>query len=171
MILLLGSAGWLSFTHYRAGQDAFLAAQSELDTATSLARQIVLLRQKPDRATMQSRSDQSLAQTIEASAVASGLAREQVARIEPHAPRRLGDSDYLEHATVVQLDNVTLSQLATTLAALRSGAAGPEQLRVSSLRISAPYQDDSPGGVEPWNAELTLTYLVYSPKTTAPRKS
>lgn len=40
------------------------------------------------------------------------VAQESISRIEPQQPRRYGDSDYLDHSTVLQLDGVTLPQLA-----------------------------------------------------------
>jgi hypothetical protein len=162
---------WFSWQHYSEGRESFLAAQHELNQSASLANQIILLRQKPDRAAAQSRSEQSLAEVIEKSATASRVSRDKVARVEPQQPRRAGESDYLEHATLVQLDGVTLAQLASTLSTLRSSGAGLEQLRVSALRISAPYQAAASQGPESWNVELTLSYFVYSPKTAVPRKS
>jgi hypothetical protein len=171
IVAALAAPCWFSWLHYSEGRESFLAAQHELDQSASLANQILLLRQKPDRAAAQSRSEQSLAEAIEKSAAAAGVSREKVARVEPQQPRRAGESDYLEHATVVQLDGVTLAQLANTLTTLRSSGAGLEQLRVSALRISAPYQAAASQGPEPWNVELTLSYFVYSPKTAAPRKS
>jgi len=169
-VVTLAATGWFSFVHFDDARRSFESAQQELGRSVSLANQIALLRQKPDRAAVQSRSEQALAEAIEKSAAAAGVAREQVARVEPQQPRRSGDSDYLEHATVVQLDGITLGQLAGALAALRS-TSGLEQLRVSTLRIAAPYQAAASQGAEPWNVELTLSYFVYSPKTAAPRRS
>jgi hypothetical protein len=166
----LATIGWLSFDHYDHERQFFERLSGELAQASSLSQQIALLRQKPDRAASQSRSDQSLAETIEKSTASAGLAREQIARIEPQQPRRSGESEYLDHSTVVQLDGVSLAQLASTVVALR-GHEGLEQLRVSTLRIAAPFQTAQSGDMEVWNVELTLTYYVYSPKTAAARKS
>jgi hypothetical protein len=170
ILTVLGVAGWFSFAHFSEARQQFTDAVQDLEQSTALAEQITLLRQKPDRAVTQSRSEQALAEAIEKSAIAAGVARERVARIEPQQPRRAGDSDYLEHATVVQLDGVTLAQLAATLTSLRASGAGHDQLRVSALRISAPYQAAASAGAEPWNVELSLSYFIYSPKTIAPRR-
>lgn len=170
IVACLAVLGWLSFDHYDQRRRSFEQLTSELDQASGLARQIELLRQKPDRAVTQSRSDQSLAEVIETSASTAGVAREQIARIEPQQPQRSGESDYLDHSTVVQFDGIGLPQLASMLAALR-GSPGLEQLRVSTLRLAAPFQTAQSGDTEVWNVELTLTYYVYSPKTDRPRKS
>lgn len=170
VVSAMATLGWLSFDRFDRRREEFRRLSAELEQAAGLSRQIELLRQKPDRAAAQSRSDQSLAQSIEKSTAAAGMAREQIARIEPQQPRRTGESDYLEHGTVLQLDGVTLSQLASMLSALRQGEQ-LQQLRVSALRLAAPFQTAASGDAEVWNIELTLTYCVYSPKTAAARKS
>jgi hypothetical protein len=144
-LMLLLAAGWLSYRHFENGRTRFASAQQDLDEAAALAQQIKLLRQKPDRAAASSRSEQSLAEAIEKSTAAAGLAREQIARIDPQPPRRAGDTDYLEHATMVQVDGVRLDQLAQAMQALRS-TPGLDQLRVSAMRISTPYQAASSEG-------------------------
>jgi type II secretory pathway component PulM len=169
-LALLLAACWLSYRQYENGRARLASAQQDLEEAATLAQQITLLRQKPDRAAASSRSEQSLAEAIEKSTAAAGLVREQIARIEPQPPRRAGDTDYLEHATMVQIDAVRLDQLAQAIQALR-GVAGLDQLRVSAMRISAPYQAPSIEGPETWNVELTLTYFVYSPKPAARQRS
>jgi hypothetical protein len=166
---LLLVAGWLSYGHYVGAQTTFDDAQQELQQAVGLVQQIEVLREKPDRARVESRSEQALAEAIEKSAAGSGVDRERIARIEPQQPRRAGDTEYLEHATVVQFDGITLAQLAQAVQALR-GVAGLDQLRVSTLRVSALYQAGEGGGPENWNVELTLTYFVYSPKPAAAKR-
>jgi hypothetical protein len=168
-VVVVATAGWFSLDHYQQRREAFERLSSEVQQASHLARQIELLRLKPDRAASQSRSEQSLAEAIEKATASAGLAREQIARIEPQQPRRAGESDYLEHGTVLQLDGVPLPQLASMLTALRSGE-GLQQLRVSTLRLAAPFQTAQSQDAEVWNAELTLTYYVYSPKTAAAPK-
>ena len=174
MNLLMASSlvmiGWLAFGHYDQRRRGYEELVAELEQTSSLGRQIEILRLKPDRVASQSRSDQSLAESIEKSTATAGMTRESISRIEPQQPRRSGDSDYLDHSTVVQLDGITLPQLASMLLELRKGE-GLAQLRVSTLRLAAPFQTAPPGDAEVWNAELTLTYFVYSPKTAAARKS
>lgn len=170
-VALLATGAWLSFEHFSAGKTRFEDSQRNLNSVAALTSQIEILRQKPDRAAAQSQSAQALAEAVEKSAATAGVAQERVARIEPQQPRRAGDTDYLEHATVVALDGVTLRQLAELLKSLRASGPGLDQLRVSNLRISAPYQVRDEGSTETWNLELTLTYFVYSPKTATARNS
>lgn len=169
-LVAAAAALWLGFQRYDRGRSSYDIARSELETAQSLAKQISILRSKPDRAATKSHSSQSLAERIEKAAEEAGVAQERLARIEPQQPRHAGDSDYLEHVTVVQLDGVTLAQMSAALQKLRDVAVGQEPLSVSNLRISVPYQDGEAAGAEVWNVELTLTYYVYSAKSAAPRK-
>ena len=167
LVLFLGFSS-LRLADRRA---AYEGAVQSLQEAASLVDQMKLLRAKPDKAALQSRSDRTLAEQIERAAVAAGIAREQIARIEPQAPRRAADADYLEHSTILQLDSVPLKQFAAALTSLRLGSQGLSDLKVSTLRIAAPYQAGDASSDERWNIELTLTYFVYSPKTSPARKS
>ena len=78
----------------------------------------------------------------------------------------------MEHATVVQLEGVTLAEFAQLSVNLRKLDASLGQLHLTTLRIDAPYRQDQQGkNQERWNVEFTLTYFVYSPKSSATRAS
>jgi hypothetical protein len=163
-ILLLG-------TGYSIGRMIDLRQQhfdtlNELSACEARVPQILLLRKKPDRAAQQSSSQVTLAKTIEESATRSGLKTSQVVSIEPQSPRRVGNTTYEEYATVVRVEGVTLAQLAKLAAAIRTQNASSHPLELSAIRMSVPFQSGQRGNnpEEAWNLELTLTYLVYSPK-------
>ncbi|MCA9234849.1 MAG: hypothetical protein KDA44_05235 [Planctomycetales bacterium] len=166
---LAGTAVWACAWRYGERRTAFRETQASLQRCTGLAAQIRILRDRPDQAASESRSEQALAEAIERAVKEAGVGIQQIARIEPQPPRRVGETDYLEHATAVQLDGVTLAQLATWLTRLKQGDL--QQLRVSSARIVAPFQTTESAGPETWNVEVTLTYLVYLPKNPAPNST
>lgn len=145
----------------------YVSCSEDLQACKARLPQIVQLRQKPDRAAQQSRSEVSLAKAIEESATKSGLQTSQVVSIEPQSPRRVADSSYEEFATLVRVEGISLSQLAKLAQALRSTDTSSSNLEISALRLGVPFQStkaqDAQGEV--WNVELTLTYLVYSPKS------
>ena len=161
--LVLAGFGWFCGHHFWTEFDQYDRTLRQLESSASLANQIGLLQTKPDRAAVQSRSESTLAEAIEKSTVDAGVSQQQIARIEPLTARRASDADYLEHSTQLQLDAVTLEQLAAMLAKLRANEE-LAQLQASAVRISAPFQADVQAP-ETWNVELTLTYYVYSPKT------
>jgi hypothetical protein len=77
--------------------------------------------------------------------------------IAPAAPRRIGESPYLEHPTQLLLRQVTLAQVFSFLHALSDGGS---PLEARSIRLSAARED--PTGTQ-WTVELTLSYKLYSP--------
>lgn len=162
---IAGFALWACGWRFAECQAELQNAQLALQRSRGLALQIERLRTVPDRAASESRSEQALAEAIERAAQQAGIGKQQIARIEPQPPRRVADTDYVEHATTAQIDSVTLAQLANWLVQLKQGDL--RQLRVSAVRIAAPYQTTAEAGAESWNVEVTLTYLVYSPKNPA----
>lgn len=156
---------WFAYAGMASNRQQFAEASEELEQAARLSHQIELLRSKPDQATLESHSQRALAKAIEQSASEVGIKPTRIARIEPQAARRAGDSSYMEHATLVQLESVTLKQLALLADRLRQLDASLGQLHITTLRIDAPYQQDTDSpSTEAWNIEFTLTYFVYSPK-------
>ena len=163
-VIALLVAGGFCYLHLVEGSRENGRAADNLQKATALADQISILRQKPSRVAALSRSERSLAKTVEQAAASVQVGPASIARIDPQAPQRAGDSDYLEHATVVQLEGVTLRQSAALLARLCSLRGGPDRLHCTSIRASTHYQAKPDGAAEElWNVELRLTYFVYSP--------
>ena len=101
---------------------------------------------------------QELAKRIEAASKKAGLPLSQLVRITPSRAARLGDSVYMRKPTRIDLRAVGLPELVVFLHALSSG---PNAFIVHSLRLSPPHEAEQ---TELWNAEITLTYLVYSPQ-------
>ena len=170
--LLLVALVWVAYAGMAASRERFVGASKELASATRLVGQIKKLRAKPDQAALESHSQRALAKAIEQSASQVGIAQTRIARIEPQATRRAGDTSYMEHATLVQLESVTLKQLAQLAEKLRQLDASLGQLHITTLRIDAPYQQGvATQSAEAWNVEFTLTYFVYSPKSPTSRAS
>ena len=162
----------LSYAGMASSRQQFESAFAELDKTVPQARRIRQLRSKPAQATLESHSERALARAIEQSASEVGIVQTHIARIEPQAVRRAGDSSYMEHATLVQLDSISLKQFALLADRLRKIDASLGQLHISTLRIDAPYAQESDSQTtEVWNIEFTLTYFVYSPKSPTSRAS
>lgn len=164
--ILICAAGYSLFRMIGLRQQ-HLNVISELSATEARLPQILTLRKKPDRAAQQTSSEVTLAKIIEESATRSGLEPAQVVSIEPQSPRRVGNSSYEENATVIRVERASLVQLAKLAASLHQQNANTQPLEVASIRLSAPFQSGlrSSESTEEWNMELTLTYLVYSPKT------
>jgi len=157
LVVLLGFA----YGEYATSKQAFIDRSDELTTSTSSVARIKSLRARPDQATLASHSARALAPQITS---------KQIASIEPQTPRRAGDTAYMDHATVVHLEGITLAQFAQLAVNLRELDASLGQLHLTMVRIDAPYrQEQQNESTERWNIEFTLTYFVYSPKSSGSR--
>lgn len=163
LVLLMAATGW-AFMRLADRRTAAQDAADQLAEAQQLIAQIEALREKPVLAGVQEMPPTDLAQLIEQAAQQARLDTAQIVRIWPEPARRLGETPYRQKPTQLLLRNVSLEQLTRFLLQL---VQGPYQLRVSGLRLSAPRSLAAGGagdsGGNRWVAEVTLTYLLYSP--------
>ena len=131
-------------------------AAADLAECEALVARITALRDKPAVASAEALDVRALGQRIEAASQEANLAESALQGVSPQTARRLKDSPYLRKPTTIVLNRVSLPQLTTFLYRLTRGS----NLRVRSLRLSAPRGDVDSGA---WNAEVTLTYLIYEP--------
>lgn len=159
--LLVALVVW-SFQEMRAAQASVDVAQQNLNHCSEVAKRIAEVRQRPTMAALEETTITSLATLIDEAATTSRISKSSIVRIEPQPSRRVGETDYKEQATYVELRGVSLQQLVSFMHTL---LVDQSELDVTSLRITAPrYDSDSAAtAVETWLAEVTLTYLIYSP--------
>lgn len=162
---LLLIVAW-SYQQYRSSYRVSRQAAQDLADCRRLVDDIQQIRSAPARAAMQSQSTDQLASRIEAAAAAATMPIDRLWRIEPQAARRLGETAYKEQPTLLELHEISLVQLVKFLYALN--AASDSQLQVRTLRLLPPRRSSSIDAEETWSAEVTLTYLIFSPKTTLP---
>lgn len=166
LLILLAIAGNSYLRMY--GKSHQLAETSSVIRQTrNFAQQIRLLRTQPDHAAIASQSERALAEEIENSASDAGISQSHIARIEPQSPRRLRDSSYMEHDTMLRLEGITLRQLAQLSNHLKQLSASIGPIYVSALRIDEPSRREQDRNSEHWNVDLTLTYYVYAPTSSS----
>lgn len=159
---LLSLAVW-SYGWMREQKVAAHHAMADLRACQRLAAEIVALRRVPTIASTETMGVKELGDRIEQ---ASSRARLDLSTLEgtfPQTARRLGDSPYLQKPTQLAFRGVTLSQIAAFLYHIGQDAS----LTVSQLRLSTPR---GKAAAHTWDAQATLTYLIYSPPKKA-RKS
>ena len=147
-------------------QSARASAEIAADNARAchqIGQKIQRLQQEPARAGTEARATTELAKGVEEAAQFAQLTEQNVLRVTPQPPRRVGDTAYKEQPTHVQVHGASLLQLTRMLHFLTEQS----KLNVSSLRLSAPRQATAPvsAAAERWDAEVTLTYLYFEPKT------
>lgn len=155
---------WNAYSANTAAEEAtrLLAECQRLATRIEASRGGATLAQE----TQEPQDD--LAQQIEAWARRAGISAASITQIVPIPPRRLGQSSYLESGATVDLRGVTLSQLAQFEQQMSAAAT---RVVLEAAHLTAPRGNAEAGGnapanrLETWRAEISLTYLVYSPKS------
>ena len=161
---LLATAGY-SYDRMSAARARAAEAASDTAACRRLQRRIEALRQRPKLAESRALKHPQIAERVEAAAREARIGPGQTAnlvRVDP-AKRavRLGNSVYTEKPVHVSLDRIKLEQLFAFMRPLVSGAKG-----LSGRRIALTAPRGSERGRR-WNAELTLTYLIYAPQSGA----
>jgi hypothetical protein len=132
-------------------------ARTDLAATEQLLERIEQIRNRPTLAADRQQIDAETIGRIEQAARDAGINPASLAHINPQRPQRIGDSVYQRKPTQVLLRGVTLGQ---TLKMMHGFCGIQGGLQPASIRLSAPRRDDT-GPL--WNAELTLTYMIYAP--------
>jgi hypothetical protein len=154
-LLLAAAAAWNVHWMLTERQAARRAAE-DLAACRDLARTIESLRARPAVASTEGIGVQELGERIEAALRQAGLEESALVGRFPQAPRRVGDSPYLHKPTALAFRGVTLTRLTTFLYHLADGSG----LIVRDLRLRTPPGD---AARDVWDAEATVTSLVYAP--------
>ena len=132
--VLLGAMGWTYSYFVDCRRNAQLAAEN-YNACRQLAERIDSLQKKPSLAVSRDLQVTELSRRLEDALGKSDIATDDLARVTPEAPRRIGDTAYLERSTQVVLRNVTLRQVIVFLTSL---AGEPSGLSVAGIRLTAP---------------------------------
>jgi type II secretory pathway pseudopilin PulG len=158
LALLAAAAAWN--THWMLAQrDGAQQASDDLAACRELTAAILSQRDRPAVASAEAMGVQELGKRIEAAFGKAQIAPSSLGGVDPQAAHRVGDSPYLRKPTALSLRGVSPRQVATFLYCLTDESG----LSVRDLRLSTPHGGGA-GGV--WDAEATLTYLIYSPAKT-----
>jgi hypothetical protein len=155
VLLLAASAAWNVNWMLRQRDDARYASE-DLAACSRVAGAIESARGKATMASSEAVGVQELGKRIEAAFSQAGLAQSSLHGVFPQSTRSVGDASYLQKPTTLVFGDVSLPQLATFLYYLTEGS----QLSVRDLRLRSPR-----GGADNsmWDAEATVTYLIYAP--------
>lgn len=163
MLLLLAMAAVWSTNTMIAESESARSAAEDIASCKVLAATIESLREKPAIASVSAMGVQELGERIEAASRQAQLPPSSLEGVFPQASRRVGDSAYLSKPTSLSLRGVTLEQLVTLLFHLTDGSG----LSARDLRLRTPH-GGAPSNI--WDADVTLSYLVYSPPTRTRRQ-
>lgn len=160
LVALIGGA-----THLASAQKQAAEAAESLRICHQLSTEVQQLSQRAQHTSLVSRSLADLANLVESAAKDAGLASDSIVRIDPQAVRRIGDTDYQELATAVELLAATLPQLKAVVAGI---TARDSNLEVRTIRLKSPHDVPSEESAETWSVDMLLTQRIYAPKTSRP---
>lgn len=149
----------LAYRRLITAHAAAIQAGNDLAQCQSLATYIEGLKQLPAKVGLRDMVRSELDHQLEAAAKEAGFTTTNIVSITPSSPRRVGNSVYQEKPTDVVLRELTLQQLLAFLYNVNSKNVG---LCVQNIRLTAPRNQNATGH---WTAQVTLSYLIYSPKT------
>jgi len=155
-LLLLLAVAAFSFDWMLQQRTAAQYAAQDLSQCHVYAAQINELKNEPHVAAAQEIGIQELGARIEAASKAAALGQNALESVYPQAASRLGNTPYVVKPTALSLRGTTLSQLTAFLYHLSNDSG----LTVRELRLRTPRGSEN---ANVWDAEATLTYLIFSP--------
>ena len=143
-------------------QASVTVSSENVEACRELSTRIKSLRSEAASASLRQQTSGELTSKLEKAADSSRIAMADLIRINPQQPRRAGKTAYLQEVTDVDLRRVSMQQLVSFLL---SAISDDPAMYVSSIRITAPRNLGEAGGNEVWDAEISLTRLVFSPQS------
>ena len=169
LICLFASSCFVIYAYQKMASSHRAAMDSveQWNQCRELADQIKGLQDKPLKVAERLQTAVQLARTLEESAQAANIQLDQLIRIDPRPVRQIENTPYQEQATYFELRKVTLRQLILLLHKISNEHQGTTvvDLRLESTRtggMNAEYATNSTQE-ETWDAEVTLTSLVFNP--------
>jgi hypothetical protein len=161
-VLLPAALAW-SYAEFASARAGAVAAERQAAMCDEFAAQIARLRELAPQSKATSSSAADLATQLEEVLRTPSLTGVRLIRIDPHSPKRVGDSTYAERITQLEFQQVSLRQLATLYETFQKFDS---RCRISRIRLQSPSRESTPPTVETWNVELTLTAWEFTPKNT-----
>jgi hypothetical protein len=135
-------------------------ALARLEESQYRVGQIRLLENQPRMASLTEETPDDLQHRIRAALQMAGMSSQTAFNFDPGQLTKETNSSYQRRNTTIRLDQVTLPQLVQFVETLQDNEAG---LSVRDLVLSPATRSRS--DVESWSVEMTLTQLIFSPKS------
>lgn len=164
LTLLTAGGAALSYARMDRAKDDALASERDLNAVRRDLADIAAAAGN-GAATTASKLDTSEAdRRVRQAAAVAGLSEKLQARLtDTLDPRRLGNSEYSEKPVILRFEGVTLQQVLTFLHTLSTNDPG---CRSVGIELS-PSEGTTSGTAETWTADLTVAYLLFTPKESA----
>ena len=153
---LVGGLQWRSL---RSARDTLTVARGQLTRMRADVAAIMTLRDRPRSAVGRTRPHETLLAQVEQALSASQIDRSHWRDSIPQPPVRLPKSDFRRMTTSLELESITMRQIATFAHELKTN---DPTLGVTGLRLTNRHEDRPE-----FDVEVDISYLVYAPQTTA----
>lgn len=168
---VLATYAVISILSAREARQRLSQAQDNLTETRVKLREIAQLQKAPRVASLNLESPGDISKRIDAALQAAGLTTELLDQ-NPDAPQQVQKTDYQIRATSIDLAPSTLSQILKFCDALQDPETGSV---VRDLTLTPPQNPGNTsnsgagrranqGGQEKWEAQMTLTQMIFSPK-------
>ena len=121
----------------------------EIDRISTVPRVAALELEAPDR----------ISNRLSAAMKEAGMSDNLLANQTPLPPQRIGQSDFTLRRVEIKLNAETIPQIVAFCDALKDESTG------SVVRDLQLYEPRSMGATETWNSQMTLTQVIFSPKS------
>lgn len=162
MLSMLSVAAAWSLGDMLEHRDLARRSGEDLETCREMGERIRQLSQGPTIAADREMQGQELGARIDSAASQASLPSGALVSRDGLSARPVRDLPYLRKPTQLQLRGVTLGQLTRFLSHL----TGETGLWVQDLTLR---HSNRPGPMETWDVTTTVTYLIYSPRSSRGR--
>ena len=136
-------------------------AREELRDMQRMAADISRLKDRPRIASLEMESPDEISNRVTGALNQNSIRGARLKSLDPQQPERVGQTDYQERSTEIQLENVTLPELATFAEGLMATGQG---LQVRDVILAEPDRAGTKSGTETWLATVIVTQIIYSPR-------
>jgi hypothetical protein len=142
-----------------AAADRLRQDVGELVTLQAQLDDIQRFSEAPAVAALEVESPDQIVNRIDAAVRSAGLNESVLANQTPSQPQRIAGSDFTLRRVEIQLNAAAVPQIVAFCEALKDESTG------SLVRDLQLYEPRRVGGRETWKSQLTLTQVIFSPKS------
>jgi type II secretory pathway pseudopilin PulG len=161
-LVILAVYAVISINDASSAQARLDAARGDLGEMKQKLDEMQRLKQAPKVAALQLESPAEITNRVAAARRAADLPQASLLKEEPLDPQRIQRTDFEIRSTVIDLAPAELPKIIKFCEALRDQETGTV---VRDMKLSEPQNGVDGGDQEKWEAALTLTQMIFSPKS------
>ena len=159
-LLILGVYAVFSVLDARSAQARLSEARIDLAEVVNKIDDMERLKQAPKVAALELESPEEITNRIAKALNAAGLPASSLSEERPLDPQRIQRTDFQLRSTTIKLTPAGLPQIIKFCDALHDEESGAV---VRDITLTDPQSGATSGKQEKWEAQLTLTQMIFSP--------